>query len=114
MTSDRRCFLPLAARMHLPDVDAAAIRLAEPRAFAQQIATWLFHQSGPDDRPLAGVRFESRHGDDLRLCAVFERPEDVHVSGWLGNGAASAYGWVGRPALDDRARSRGRVPRASC
>jgi hypothetical protein len=51
----RARFLPLAIRMHVSDVDAAAIRLAEPRAFAQQIPAWLFHQSGPDDRPLAGV-----------------------------------------------------------
>src|ERR1022692_2381833 len=28
-------------------------------------------------------------------------------------GAASAYGWVGQPALEDRASSRGRVPLAS-
>ena len=28
-------------------------------------------------------------------------------------GAASAYGWVGQPALEDRAPSRGRVPLAS-
>jgi hypothetical protein len=28
-------------------------------------------------------------------------------------GAASAYGWAGRPALEDRAPSRGRVPLAS-
>jgi hypothetical protein len=86
----RARFLPLATRMHLSDVDDAAIRLAEPRAFTQQIAAWLFHQSGPDDRPLAGVRFESRHGDDLRLWAVFERPEDGDVSEWLGNCIASA------------------------
>ena len=45
---------------------------------------------GPDEGPLAGVRFESRHGDDLRLRAVFERPEDGDVSGWLGNCIASA------------------------
>jgi hypothetical protein len=65
----RARFLPLATRLHLPDVDAAAIRLAEPRAFTQQIAARLFHQSGPDQWPLAGVVFESRHGDDLRLWA---------------------------------------------
>jgi len=35
---------------------------------------------------------------------------------WRGmdrHGAASAYGWVGRPALEDRAPSPGRVPLAS-
>lgn len=29
-------------------------------------------------------------------------------------GAAAAYGWVGQPALEDRAPSRGRVPLPSC
>jgi hypothetical protein len=86
----RARFLPLATRLHLADVDAAAIRLAEPRTFTQQIATWLFYQSGPDDRPLAGVAFESRHGDDLRLWALFERPDDGDVSALLNDYGASA------------------------
>ena len=79
----RARFLRLATRLQLPDVDAAAVRLAEPRAFTQAIAGWLYEQDGPDASPLAGVRFESRHGDGLGLWAVFERAEDGDVSGRL-------------------------------
>ncbi len=66
----------MAIHHGLSDVDAAAIRLAEPRAFTQAIAAWLYEQNGPQDQPLAGVRFESRHGDGLLLWAIFERPDD--------------------------------------
>lgn len=79
----RAKFLPLAAHHRLPDVDAATIRLAEPRALTQEIAAWLNEQDGPDARPLAGVRFDSRHGDRLLLWAIFERPDDARVSGSL-------------------------------
>lgn len=79
----RSRFLPLAIRLHLPDVDAGTIRLAKPRTFTQHIAQWIFQQVGPDGRPLAGVRFESRHGDNLALWAAFERPADGDVSAWL-------------------------------
>lgn len=37
----RARFLPLAVKLRLPDVDAAAIRLADPRILTQQIAAWL-------------------------------------------------------------------------
>lgn len=76
----RSRFLSLAIKLRLPDVDAAAIRLAEPREFTQAIAAWLYDQSGPDGEPLAGVEFASRHGDELRLWAVLERPADGDVS----------------------------------
>lgn len=69
----RAQFLSLAFHHGLADVDAAAIRLAEPRAFTQAVAGWLYEQSGPDGEPVAGVTFESRHGDGLRLWAIFER-----------------------------------------
>lgn len=76
----RAKFLPLAVHHGLPDVDAATIRLAEPRAFTQEIAAWLNEQDGPGSQPLAGVQFESRHGDGLLLWAIFERPDDATVS----------------------------------
>lgn len=86
----RSRFLPLAIRLHLPDVDAGTIRLAEPRAFTQHIAQWMFLQVGPDDRALAGVRFESRHGDDLAVWAVFERPAEADVSALLSDTDANS------------------------
>ncbi len=76
----RARFLPLARTLGLPDLDAAAIRLAEPRTLTQQVASWLYQQTGPDGEPLAGVRFTSRHGDELTLWALFERPNDDHTS----------------------------------
>lgn len=76
----RAKFLPLAVHHGLSDVDAAAIRLAEPRAVTQAIAAWLYEQNGPQDQPLAGTRFESRHGDGLLLWAIFERSDDGPVS----------------------------------
>lgn len=86
----RSRFLPLAIRLHLPDVDAGTIRLAEPRAFTQHIAQWIFRQVGPDARALSGLRFESRHGDDLWLWAIFERPADGDVSAGLSHTEAHA------------------------
>ncbi len=70
----RARFLALAIKLRLPDVDAAAIRLAEPRESTQAIAAWLYDQSGPDATPLAGVQFTSRHGDGSALGGA-ERPE---------------------------------------
>ena len=64
----------------LPDVDAAAIRLAEPRALTQAIASWIYQQIGPTGVPIGGVHFDSRHGDRLDLRAVFERPGDGMLS----------------------------------
>jgi len=79
----RARFLPLAIKYRLADVDAASIRLAEPRGVTQAIAAWLYDQSAPDGRPLAGVQFSSRHGDGLILWAVVERPGDDDVSSLL-------------------------------
>ncbi len=81
----RQHFHAQAIRLRLPDVDAAAIRLAEPREFTQSVAAWIYLQESPDleDGPLAGVQFESRHGDDLLLWAIFERPDDGDSSSRL-------------------------------
>ena len=76
----RARFLTLARALGLPDLDAAAIRRSEPRALTQQLAGWLYQQTGPDGEPLTGVRFASRHGDDLTLWALFERPADNRTS----------------------------------
>jgi hypothetical protein len=76
-------FLALTIKLRLADVDAAAIRLAEPHGLTQAIAAWLYDQSAPDGRPLAGVQFSSRHGDGMTLWAAFERPSDDDVSALL-------------------------------
>lgn len=79
----RSRFLTLALRLELPDVDASAVRASAPRQFTQAVAAWFYLLAGPDGAPLAGVRFASRHGDDLMLWAVFERPGDDPVSSRL-------------------------------
>jgi hypothetical protein len=76
----RARFLPMAIRYGLPDLDAAAVRLAEPRVITQAIAAWIYQQSAPTGEPTAGVSFDSRHGDAQRLWAVFEREGDGETS----------------------------------
>lgn len=76
----RARFLPMALRCGLPDLDAGVIRLAEPRAITQSIAAWIYQQNTATGDPIAGVGFQSRHGDDQRLWAVFERHPDGGTS----------------------------------
>lgn len=76
----RSRFLPMALGYGLADLDAGVLRLSAPRALTQHIAAWLYdlHYEGTD--LFAGVEFESRHGDELTLFAVFERPDDGDTS----------------------------------
>ncbi|MBG6218987.1 hypothetical protein IWX75_003475 [Arthrobacter sp. CAN_A6] len=68
-------FIGLALTLGLTDFDAAALKDARPRRLTQSVATWLYETTDFD-----GVTFTSRHGDDLTLWAVFERPGDPQVS----------------------------------
>lgn len=68
-------FVGLSLRLGLADFDAAALKDARPRQLTQAVAAWLYETTDAD-----GVTFASRHGDDLRLWAVFERPGDPLVS----------------------------------
>jgi len=51
----------------LLDLDTAAIRNGRPRALTQAISQWVNTFSDPDGEPVAGIEFESRHGDGLVL-----------------------------------------------
>lgn len=67
----------MAARLvhyGVPDLDGAAIRSTVPRRLTREIAHVLYDARLGDDRMADGVRFESRHGNDLVVWAVFERP----------------------------------------
>lgn len=66
----RELFAGEAAALHLPDLDAAALKLQAPRTLTQQIAGWLYQQQLPP----SGVGFGSRHDDRLRMWAIFEQP----------------------------------------
>jgi hypothetical protein len=68
-------FIGLALSLGLDDFDAAALKDARPRRLTQAVASWVYETTDFD-----GVTFASRHGDDLQLWAVFERPEDPAVT----------------------------------
>lgn len=70
-----RPFVPLALTLGLRDFDAAALKDSRSRPLSQSIAAYL-HDSTDFD----GVTFASRHGDNLKLWAVFEQPADPPIS----------------------------------
>lgn len=77
----RKAFRARAIRLGLLDLDAAAIRDGRPRDLTQAISGWINTLTGPDGKAVAGVQFDSRHGDGLRLWALYERPGDGPISG---------------------------------
>ncbi len=68
-------FVGLALSLGLADFDAAALKDARPRRLTQAVAAWLYEMTDLD-----GVTFGSRHGDDLQLWAIFERPDDPSIT----------------------------------
>ncbi|MCD4849979.1 RES domain-containing protein [Arthrobacter sp. AK01] len=72
-------FIATALSLGLADFDAAALKDARPRQLTQGVAAWLYETTTVD-----GVTFNSRHGDELRLWAIFERPGDPPTSPKLG------------------------------
>lgn len=63
-------FVVPARQLGKVDFDAAALKDSGPRNLTRSIASWLYDQVEPS---VDGVEFTSRHGDDLRLWAIFER-----------------------------------------
>ncbi|QMU21486.1 RES domain-containing protein [Gordonia rubripertincta] len=76
----RKRFRGLALTLGLDDLDAAAIRIARPRALTQTIAAYLYQLATPAGRPVTGIEFSSRHADNCRLWAVFERDADTDLT----------------------------------
>lgn len=73
--------LPLAKELGLPDFDAAALKFAVPRDLTQQVASHIYQlRYSVSDELFDGVRFASRHGNDLAMWAIFERPGDEPFS----------------------------------
>lgn len=71
-------FVDTAHRLGAADFDAAALKDSGPRDLTRTTASWLYQQSSP---AIDGVEFASRHGDDLSLWAIFERPSaDSEIS----------------------------------
>ena len=61
----RQRFLGLAESFGLADLESAAIRDGRPRALTQAISAWMDTLQAADETPLSGMKFQSRHGDDL-------------------------------------------------
>lgn len=76
----RAGFRVAAIRHGLDDLDGAAIRDGRPCALTQAISQWINTLTDPDGQPVTGVEFDSRHGDGLRLWAIYERPGDPPIS----------------------------------
>ena len=65
----------LAARaLHhgLADVDAAAIRVAAPRAFTQEVSRLVYGSRDAEGEPFPGIRYRSRFDDGTDNWAIFE------------------------------------------
>ena len=59
------------------NVDAALLKNAQDRVLTRSVARWLFDLRDEHRNELVdGVEFRSRHGDEIRMWAVFERAED--------------------------------------
>lgn len=71
-------FVALAKQLGLKDFDAAALKDGRARPLTQAVAANLY--AVPD---LDGVRFSSRHGDDLVLWSIFERPDDGDITSFV-------------------------------
>jgi hypothetical protein len=85
----RPSFLRLALQMGYADFDAAALKSANPRELTQRVASYLYALTHDDGSSVVdGVRFASRHGDELTMWGVFERPGDEPASHHLQLGAA--------------------------
>ncbi|MGO4533367.1 hypothetical protein [Leifsonia sp. 2MCAF36] len=79
----RPVFLRIALRLGYHDFDAAALKSADPRELTQRVASHLYAltATGTDAATVVdGVRFASRHGDELTMWGVFERPGDEPAS----------------------------------
>lgn len=75
----------LAARVvhhGLHDLDAATLRLTVPRAFTQEVSRYVFDHTAAGQRRWNGLSYLSKHGDDLRNCAIFEpaAPDVIDVA----------------------------------
>ena len=76
----RSIFRPLAIRHGLDDLDTAALRDGRPRALTQAISRWIYTLTLEGAAAVAGIEFDSGHGDRLHMWASYERVGDPAVS----------------------------------
>lgn len=68
----------------LVDVDSGLLKDAHDRILTRSIAHWVYDLRHQDRREFVdGIEFRSRHGDEIRMWAVFERSEDEQRSGHI-------------------------------
>lgn len=79
----RTQFRTKALGLGLDDLDTAAIRDTRPRALTRGISAWLYRVGDEQLDRLDGIEFSSRHGDDLKLWAIYERGSDTDISAQL-------------------------------
>ncbi len=74
-------FIREALHLGAADFDTAALKNSEPRDLTQRVASFVYALTYDDGRAkFDGIYFASRHGDELRLWAIFERPGDTPFS----------------------------------
>lgn len=76
----RSTFRAMAIRYGLDDLDTAALRDGRPRALTQAISAWIYRLTLADAAAVAGIEFDSRHGDHLLMWALYERDGDPATS----------------------------------
>ena len=59
----------------ITDLDGAAVRDAEPRAFTQALSALFYAWTDSDGTGVDGIGFRSRWGDDLHLWSIYERTQ---------------------------------------
>ncbi|WP_336646534.1 RES domain-containing protein [Microbacterium sp. USHLN186] len=83
------------------DMDAALLKDARDRELTRSIARWLYDLHVNDGPAVHGVRFQSRHGDDIRVWAIFERADDGPQSGKISPADTARRVVPGLPELLD-------------
>lgn len=68
-------FIAATLREGHDDFDASVLKNGGARSITRAVAAHLYLVPGVD-----GVEFSSRHGDEARMWAVFEQPQDSPVS----------------------------------
>jgi hypothetical protein len=92
----------------LIDVDTALLKDAHDRVLTRSIAHWVYDLRDNDRTKLVdGIEFRSRHGDEFRMWAVFERSEDEQRSRHIEPASDPARVTPETPELLDAFRSLG-------
>jgi hypothetical protein len=60
--------------------DVSYVKDKAQRPLTRALTRWLYGQAADGTALVDGVEFRSRHGDELRLWAIFERPHNPVVT----------------------------------